>query len=85
MLTKRDLQLIGKIVDVKLEQKLEEKLKIWTRYLVKEMIEMFNTTNERIDKTNIRIDKVLMVVENHHGRLNDQERRIERLEDNTFS
>lgn len=58
------------------------------KILVREMVSLFNVTNERIDQSNERIDqsneridKVLNKLEDHNDTLNDHERRIEKVEE----
>jgi len=48
------------------------------------MVELFNTTNERIDDTNERIDKVLDQLKDRNDFLDTHERRIEKLEEKVF-
>lgn len=76
MLTKKDKLDIGEIVDVK--------IKLNNEILIKEMVGLFNTVNERIDKSNIRIDKILDKLSDHHGIINHHERRIEKIEEKVF-
>ena len=56
--------------------------------LLKEIIELFDATNNRIDQVNEklsqRIDKVLDQLKSHHDVLNNHERRIEKAEEKVF-
>lgn len=80
MLTKSDKQFI---VDA---------IKDNNKLIFKEMIELFNATNERIDQSNkridqsnVRIDKVLSQLKDHNDILNNHERRIEKVEEQIFT
>lgn len=53
---------------------ISETIKGNNEILVKEVMELFNVTNSRIDK-------VLEKLDEHNDYLNDHERRIEKLED----
>lgn len=70
MLTNQDKEYISKL--------LEDSFKKNNDYLVKTMIQMFDTTNERIDK-------ILKKLEEHSDYLNDHERRIEKIEEKVFT
>ncbi|NCO88433.1 hypothetical protein COW98_01865 [Candidatus Roizmanbacteria bacterium CG22_combo_CG10-13_8_21_14_all_35_9] len=76
MLTKDDRKFITELLD--------ERFKKNNEVLVKEMVELFNTTNERIDDTNERIDKVLDQLKDRNDFLDTHERRIEKLEEKVF-
>jgi predicted nucleic acid-binding Zn-ribbon protein len=54
------------------------------KILIKEMIGLFNATNERIDQTNERIDKVLDQLKDHDSDIDNHERRINKLEEKVF-
>jgi|GEM_PF-3178943 len=69
MLTKTDKKYIT--------ETLKETIKENNHILIKEIIELFNTTNERIDK-------VLDQLKDHNDFIDTHERRIEKLEEKVF-
>ena len=53
--------------------------------LLKEIVELFDATNKRIDESNERIDKVLAQLKDHNDILDNHERRIEKVEEKVFT
>lgn len=57
--------------------------------LIKEIMELFNVTNKRIDdvdtKLSRKIDKVLDELKGHNDDIDNHERRIAKLEDKVFT
>jgi len=91
--TKRDLANL----EIRLRKEFATKadLKTMSLYIIKEVTELFNATNERIDKVNAnlskridesnqRIDRVLIKIEDHDNYINAHERRLEKVEAKVF-
>jgi len=80
--TKKDLENMKKVFATK------DDLKENNGILIKEVVELFNATNERIEEVNEnlcqRIDKVLEQMKDHNDILDTHERRIEKVEEKVF-
>lgn len=83
MLSNADIKKLKEVFATKGE------LKETVENILKGVGELFNATNERIDKLNsdlsFRIDKILIKLEEHDDGLNNHERRIEKLEEKIYS
>lgn len=76
MLTKDDKKFITETVGESIVKNNE--------VLIKEVMELFNVTNKRIDESDKKIDKIIEKLDEHNNFLNDHELRIGKLEDKVF-
>ncbi len=67
-----------KYISSEVTEQIDKALKKNNEVLIKEIVELFDTTNERIDK-------VLEKLDDHQGDINSHERRITKLEDKVFA
>lgn len=67
-----------KYISSEVTEQIDKPLKKNNEVLIKEIVELFDTTNERIDK-------VLEKLDDHQGDINSHERRITKLEDKVFA
>lgn len=76
MLTDQDIKKLKEIFVTKIE--FRAGIKELSDNLIQGMTDLFNATNERIDK-------ILLKLEDHDDQLNEHDRRIEKLEEKKIS
>lgn len=83
MLNDADIKKLKNIFVTKDELRME--LKGFSNSIIKGITELFNATNERIDGSNKRIDKVLLKLEEHDDDIRNHRRRIVKIEEKVYS